>query len=137
MQMLFTQFILFFILTISEKKNFDPKNYVDLSLKLELPATQKVFDRLPRSAGGSVSAKDLKEYVDEYYEGAGEDVVVAEPEDFVPEPEGFLPMVKHPEVRVWVLEVHSLWKNLSRKVSGGVHKKPELHTLCFLCLSSL
>ncbi|KAM1185694.1 hypothetical protein ACFX2G_015281 [Malus domestica] len=105
--------------------------------QLELPATQKVFDRLPRSAGGSVSAKDLKEYVDEYYEGAGEDVVVAEPEDFVPEPEGFLPMVKHPEVRVWALEVHSLWKNLSRKVSGGVHKKPELHTLCFLCLSSL
>ncbi|KAM0979037.1 hypothetical protein ACFX2C_014948 [Malus domestica] len=105
--------------------------------QLELPATQKVFDRLPRSAGGSVSAKDLKEFVDEYYEGAGEDVVVAEPEDFVPEPEGFLPMVKHPEVRVWALEVHSLWKNLSRKVSGGVHKKPELHTLCFLCLSSL
>ncbi|TQD96418.1 hypothetical protein C1H46_017913 [Malus baccata] len=111
------------------KKDFDPKYYVDLSLKLELPATQKAFDQLPRSAGGSVSAKDLKEYVDEYFGGAGEDMVVAEPVDFVPEPEGFLPKVKHPEVRAWALEVHSLWKNLSRKVCGGVHKKPELHTL--------
>ncbi|CAL2260699.1 unnamed protein product [Prunus armeniaca] len=111
------------------KTNFDPKFYVDLSLKFELSKTQTAFDQLPKSANGSASVKDLKEFIAEYFEDAGEDMVLAEPEDFVPEPEGFLPKVKNPEVRAWALEVHLLWKNLSRKVSDGVHKRPEFHTL--------
>ncbi|KAK8366365.1 hypothetical protein V6Z12_A02G115000 [Gossypium hirsutum] len=59
----------------------------------------------------------------------GDDVVYAEPVDFVPEPHGFLPKVESPEVRGWALEVHALWKNLSRKVSSSVLHHPELHTL--------
>ncbi|GJW34559.1 probable trehalase [Tanacetum coccineum] len=49
--------------------------------------------------------------------------------DYVVEPHGFLPKVVHKGVRDWGLEVHSLWKNLSRKVSKCVLKHPELHTL--------
>ncbi|KAL5552445.1 hypothetical protein UlMin_002621 [Ulmus minor] len=111
------------------KSNFDPKLYVDLPLKFELSVTKSAFDRLPKSRNGSIYAVDLREYINIYFEGAGEDVVYASPEDFVSEPKGFLPKVKNPEVRAWALEVHSLWKNLSRKVSGQVRKQPELHTL--------
>lgn len=64
-----------------------------------------------------------------YLGGAGTDLVPADPEDFVPEPEGFLPKVENEEVRAWALEVHSLWKNLSRKVSDEVKGRPGLHTL--------
>ncbi|KAH9775001.1 Trehalase [Citrus sinensis] len=53
----------------------------------------------------------------------------AEPPDFVPEPDGFLPKVKNPQVRAWALEVHALWKNLSRRVSGSVLNRPKFHTL--------
>ncbi|XP_062074671.1 trehalase-like [Humulus lupulus] len=109
------------------KSNFDPKLYVDLSLKTDLTAAEAGFDRVRES--GSVSVEDLREYVEEYFEGAGEDLVYSEAEDFVAEPEGFLPKVKNEEVRRWALEVHSLWKNLSRKVSGEARRRPELHTL--------
>ncbi|XVF10352.1 hypothetical protein REPUB_Repub07fG0175400 [Reevesia pubescens] len=109
--------------------NFDPKNYVDLSLKFNLSTTLEAFDKLPKTANGSVSVKDLEEFIGKYFKGAGEDLVYAEPVDFVPDPNGFLPRVENPEVRAWALEVHALWKNLSRKVSSSVHDHPELHTM--------
>ncbi|KAL6986453.1 alpha,alpha-trehalase [Sarracenia purpurea var. burkii] len=110
-------------------KNFDPKLYVDLSLKSNLSTTQDAFDDLPRTPNGSVSASDLNGFIHRYLNGAEMDLVYAEPTDFVPEPEGFLPKVKNPEVRAWALEVHSLWKNLSRRVADGVLERPEFHTL--------
>ncbi|GMY30598.1 probable trehalase [Fagus crenata] len=109
--------------------NFDPKAYVDLSLKLDLSTTEEAFDELPKSANGSLSVEDLKGFIEKYFEGAGKDMVNCEPVDFVPEPEGFLPKVENPEVRAWALEVHALWKNLSRKVSDQVQKRPELHSM--------
>ncbi|KAL9439643.1 hypothetical protein AB3S75_025161 [Citrus x aurantiifolia] len=111
------------------QKDFDPKLYVDLSLKSDLSNTVTAFHKLPKNASGSVSAPDFKEFLHEYFDGAGDDLVYAEPPDFVPEPDGFLPTVKNPQVRVWALEVHALWKNLSRRVSGSVLDRPEFHTL--------
>lgn len=110
-------------------KGFDPKLYVDLSLKRNLSAAVEAFDELPRTGNGSVSAGELNRFMEEYLGGAEEDLVFANPVDFVARPEGFLPKVKSPEVRAWALEVHELWKNLSRKVSGRVLEKPEFHTL--------
>ncbi|KAJ0049237.1 hypothetical protein Pint_14866 [Pistacia integerrima] len=110
-------------------KNFDPKMYVDLSLKSNLSTTLDAFDKLPRNATGAISVLDLRKFIDDYFEGAGDDLVYADPPDFVPEPDGFLPKVENSQVRAWALEVHSLWKNLSRKVSDSVLNRPEFHTL--------
>ncbi|MBA0608778.1 hypothetical protein Godav_020961 [Gossypium davidsonii] len=111
------------------KSNFDPKHYVDLSLKSNLSTTVEAFDKLPKTENGSVSVKDFEGFIGKYFNDAGDDVVYAEPVDFVPEPHGFLPKVENPEVRGWALEVHALWKNFSRKVSSSVLHHPELHTL--------
>lgn len=108
---------------------FDPKLYVDMSLKFNLSDTHEAFNKLPRTEKGSVLASDLNGFFKEYLNAADEDLVYVEPLDFVAEPEGFLPKVDNPEVRAWALEVHSLWKNLSRKVSDQVLEHPELHTL--------
>ncbi|KAL3499182.1 hypothetical protein ACH5RR_038275 [Cinchona calisaya] len=110
-------------------KDFDPKVYVDMSLKHSLSTTSEAFSRLSRNENGSVSVSDLNGFMEEYLDGAGEDLVCAEPVDFVAEPEEFLPKVKNPQMRAWALEVHSLSKNLSRKVSDRVLEKPELHSL--------
>ncbi|KAH9769897.1 Trehalase [Citrus sinensis] len=112
-----------------EQKDFDPKLYVDLSLKSNLSTIVTAFHKLPRNATGSVLVPDFKEFLHEYFDGVGDDLVYAEPPDFVPEPDGFLPKVKNPQVRAWALEVHALWKNLSRRVSGSVLNRPEFHTL--------
>ncbi|XP_077234084.1 trehalase 1 [Tasmannia lanceolata] len=109
--------------------NFDPKLYVDLPLKFDLSTTQHAFSNLPRSKNGSVSYKDLEGFLETYFGGAGSDLVACDPADFVPEPLGFLPKVESLEMRNWALEVHSLWKNLSRKVSDDVKMQPDLHTL--------
>ncbi|PON73594.1 Glycoside hydrolase [Parasponia andersonii] len=111
------------------KPKFDPKLYVDLSLKHNLSDSELGFDKLVRSANGSVSVTDLSKYMVNYFECAGDDLVYTKPEDFVPKPSGFLPKVKNQEVRNWALKVHSLWMHLSRKVSADVRKRPELHTL--------
>ncbi|XP_047945687.1 probable trehalase [Salvia hispanica] len=110
-------------------KDFDPKLYVDLSLKRNLSAAVEAFEKLPRNESGSVPVKELNRFMEEYLAAAEEDLVVVSPVDYVAEPEGFLPKVESPEVRAWALEVHSLWKNLCRKVSGRVLEKPEFHTL--------
>ncbi|KAD5316827.1 hypothetical protein E3N88_16773 [Mikania micrantha] len=108
---------------------FDPKVYVDLSLKFDLPVVKQAFDDLPRTENGSVLSLDLNGFLDKFMNGAQQDLELVEPVDFVAEPDGFLPKVVHQDVRNWALEVHSLWKNLSRKVSNRVLENPELHTL--------
>ncbi|KAM7278582.1 hypothetical protein ACFE04_005716 [Oxalis oulophora] len=110
-------------------QNFDPKYYVDLSLNHNLSITVDAFEKLSKSGTGSISAHDFNVFIDSYFNSAGSDVVYHEPADFVIEPDGFLPKVKNHDVRNFGLEVHSLWKNLSRKVSDSVHDKSELHTL--------
>lgn len=67
--------------------------------------------------------------MDRFLGRAGSDLAAAEPGDFSSEPEGFLARVENEEVRVWALEVHSLWRNLSRRVSDEVRGRPDLHTL--------
>ncbi|KAM7280789.1 hypothetical protein ACFE04_007923 [Oxalis oulophora] len=116
-------------LTTFGPSNFDPKNYVDLSLKHNLSTATHAFQELLQYTNGSVSTHDLNVFIESYFNAAGSDVVYHEPEDFVAEPEGFLPKVKNHQVRKFGLEVHSLWKNLSRKVSTSVHRMPQLHTL--------
>ncbi|KAI3990729.1 hypothetical protein MKX01_023029 [Papaver californicum] len=64
-----------------------------------------------------------------YLNEAGSDLVYHEPIDFEYEPSGFLPKVKNLKVRKWALEIHSLWKNLSRKVDDKVIENPDLYTL--------
>lgn len=109
--------------------NFDPKHYVDLSLKFDLPIVKQAFKDLPRTENGSVLASDFYGFLSKFMNSDQEDLEYVEPIDFVVEPNGFLPKVVHQGVRDWALEVHSLWKNLSRKVSNEVLKNPELHTL--------
>uniref|UniRef100_A0A7N0UL11 Trehalase n=1 Tax=Kalanchoe fedtschenkoi TaxID=63787 RepID=A0A7N0UL11_KALFE len=110
-------------------KDFDPKLYVDLSLKSNLSVTIEGFGNLPKNQNGSVSVDDLKGFIEKYFEGAGNDLEYVQPVDYVAVPVGFLPKVKNMEMREWALEIHSLWKNLSRKVSQEVAKRPEFHTL--------
>ncbi|XP_072963305.1 probable trehalase [Typha angustifolia] len=108
--------------------DFDPKLYVDLPLKNDLSATEAAFTKLPR-VNGAIPAADLERFVEEYFDEAGSDLVHTEPVDFVAEPEGFLPKVENPKVRAWALEVHALWRNLSRRVADEVRRRPERHTL--------
>lgn len=108
---------------------FDPKLYIDLSLKFDLPTVKQAFNDLPRTENGSVIASDFNGFLTKFMNEAEEDLEYVKPIDFVAEPEGFLPKVAHQGVRNWALEVHSLWKNLSRKVSDQVLENPQLHTL--------
>ncbi|KZV45951.1 trehalase [Dorcoceras hygrometricum] len=110
-------------------KGFDPKLYVDLSLKNDLSITIQEFHKLPRAENDSVPVRELASFIESHFGDAEEDLVHVKPVDFVPEPKDFLPKVKNPEVRAWALEVHSLWNNLSRKVSNGVFHRPDYHTL--------
>ncbi|XP_010055990.2 probable trehalase [Eucalyptus grandis] len=110
-------------------RDFDPKLYIDLSLRSDLASVERAFAALPRSPNGSVPAGDLKKFVAAHFGGAGSDLVPARPPDFVPEPAGFLPRVKSPAVRAWALKVHALWSNLSRHVDDSVRERPDWHTL--------
>ncbi|CAN6484843.1 unnamed protein product [Victoria cruziana] len=109
--------------------NFDPKLYVDLPLKSDLRTTRSAFRSLPRLENRSIPAEELRRLVAAYFFEAGSDLVSHVPPDFREEPEGFLPRVEDPAARKWALEVHSLWKVLSRKVSEQVAAEPERHTL--------
>lgn len=107
--------------------NFDPKHYVDLPLRFNLSETQRAFRRLP--SANTLSADRFNGFLNEYFGAVGSDLVSNVPPDFKAEAEGFLPGVVNEEVRKWALEVHSLWKVLSRKVAKSVAERPDEHTL--------
>ncbi|KAF3777237.1 putative trehalase [Nymphaea thermarum] len=111
------------------RSNFDPKLYVDLPLKSDLQSTRSAFQGLRKLSNGSVPVEELRRFVAAYFDDAGSDLVSHVPPDFKAEPEGFLSRVEDPAARKWALEVHSLWRLLSRKVSERVADKPERHTL--------
>ncbi|KFK28961.1 hypothetical protein AALP_AA7G071100 [Arabis alpina] len=111
----------------------DPKFYVDLSLKQphNLSSAESAFDDLTttESRDLSVPVDKLERFIDKYFDGAGEDLVHHEPEDFVSDPSGFLLNVENIKVRNWAREVHCLWKTLTCKVSDSVRESPDRHTL--------
>ncbi|KAF3328137.1 putative trehalase [Carex littledalei] len=111
--------------------NFDPKLYVDLPLKTDLPAAISAFNSLPRQSG-TIPISEFNTFLTQFFEEAGSDLVYAKPVDFKPEPEGFLVEVENEVVRRWALEVHAIWKTLSRRVSDAVKIRPERHTLLYL-----
>ncbi|KAJ3690351.1 hypothetical protein LUZ61_019515 [Rhynchospora tenuis] len=111
--------------------NFDPKLYVDLPLKTDLSIAVTAFNSLHRRSG-TISLSDFNKFLEEFFDEAGSDLVYAKPVDFKPEPEGFLVKVENEEMRKWALEVHAIWKNLSRRVSEEVKRRPERHTLLYL-----
>lgn len=110
----------------------DPKSYIDLSLKrpYNLSTIESAFEDLTRKSRDlSVPVEKFERFVKEYFDGAGEDLVHHEPEDFVPHPSKFLSNVENEKVREWAREVHVLWRNLSCKVSDSVKEAPDRHTL--------
>lgn len=111
--------------------NFDPKLYVDLPLKTDLSTAISAFDTLPRQSG-TIAVSDFNKFLEDYLDEAGSDLVYAKPMDFKPEPEGFLVKVENEVMRGWALEVHAIWKSLSRRVSDAVKAQPERHTLLYL-----
>ncbi|KAJ3682122.1 hypothetical protein LUZ60_014695 [Juncus effusus] len=111
-------------------KDFDPKLYVDLPLKYDLPSTISAFDSLPTE----IQPATFQQFLNEYFYPAGSDLLPAGSEltDFDPNPEGFLAKVENEEVRGWALEVHGLWKVLARRVSDEVKNGSDKHTLLYL-----
>lgn len=108
---------------------FDPKVFVDMPLRSELAVVEAAFDGLPRRKDGVVPARELRVFMKRYLGEAGSDLVAASPGDFVEVVSGFLLNVKSGRVREWAVEVHGLWKNLSRKISEDVRIESDLHTL--------
>ena len=86
--------------TLGKESDFDPKTYMDLPLKLNSSETEDAFNK--------VAAGDLKCFIERYFDGAGDDLDYLVPNDFVAEPEDFLPKVKHPEVRSWAPQIEVL-----------------------------
>jgi alpha,alpha-trehalase len=111
--------------------DFDPKLYVDLPLKTDLCVAISAFNTLPRQSG-TIPVADFNKFLDEFFDEAGSDLVYVKPVDFTPEPENFLINVENEEMRRWALEVHAIWKSLSRQVSDAVKIHPERHTLLYL-----
>lgn len=110
-------------------KDFDPKFYIDLPLRFSLLQTRKAFRELCLLQSNSLSPDHLTAFINEYFDDPGSDLMLYSPQDFMAEPEGFLPGVQHPEIRGWSLQVHALWKELCRKVSEDVKNRADQHTL--------
>lgn len=107
-------------------RDFDPKDYVDMPLATDQGAVAAALAALPRP---KPSREELEAFLARYFSLAGSDLVAADPPDFHAEPRGFLPKVESGEARAWALEVHALWKDLTRLVAPAVAARPERHTL--------
>lgn len=109
--------------------SFDPKYFVDLPLRFSLNETSRAFDALPLSLNNTIAPSVLEEFLGQYFDVAGSDLVKSTPRDYNPSPTNFLPRVHNVTVRKWALQIHELWLELTRKVSPSVAMEPNKHTL--------
>ncbi|KAL6840747.1 hypothetical protein ACP4OV_029611 [Aristida adscensionis] len=107
-------------------RGFDPKLYVDMPLAAAAADPGAAAAALPLPAP---SRGELEAFLARYLAPAGSDLVAADPPDLDPAPRGFLPGVENGEARAWALQVHALWRNLTRRVAPGVAAQPGRHTL--------
>ncbi|CAM0956441.1 unnamed protein product [Alopecurus aequalis] len=104
--------------------DFDPKLYVDLPLA---PGADRAAAETALASVGT--REEMEAFIARYFAPAGSDLLADDPPDFEPEPRGFLPRVGSGEARAWALEVHALWKDLTRRVATAVAAGPDRHTL--------
>lgn len=108
---------------------FDPKYFVDIPLRFSVNETKRAFEALPRLPNNTIDPRELEQFVQEYFNAAGSDLILSTPKDFIPNPPNFLPRVQNLSARKWALQIHGLWLELIRKVSPSVAQDPNLHTL--------
>lgn len=90
----------------------DSKEYVDRPLKADPNIILQTFSKLPDN-----SSSTLKSFVLNWTNDAGTDLQGCAPPDWVQTP-AFITGIKTPALRQWATELHSLWKNLTRRVKG-------------------
>lgn len=71
----------------------------------------------------------LDQFVKEYFNVAGSDLIPSIPKEFNPSPPNFLRRVQSLKARKWALQIHKLWLDLIWKVSPSVAENSNLHTL--------
>ena len=88
----------------------------DLPLLTDSATVNASFNALPKEANGFPANETLRAFIAANFGAAGSDFESAVPDDFSPEPEGFLPNVTDPAIRQWALQVNDLWQDLCREV---------------------
>ncbi|KAK9830431.1 hypothetical protein WJX72_011737 [[Myrmecia] bisecta] len=107
----------------------DSKTFVDMPIKASPENVTAAFAALPTSANGTIPRAALVNFVQQYFDSAGNDLEVYSAPDFQPQPPGFLSNVNDSTIHKWGLDVHGLWGILTRKENASVVDHPERHSL--------
>lgn len=105
--------------------DFDPKLYVDLPLAADASAAAA----LARCAGGARRGARWRPTSRGTSRWPGPTSSPPPTRRTSSATPGFLPRVERAEARAWALEVHALWKDLTRRVAPAVAARPDRHTL--------
>ncbi|XP_064650981.1 trehalase-like [Lineus longissimus] len=109
----------------------DSKTFVDLNMKADADVVLSAFANTT-SSNDNITRKALREFMEQYFEGPGNEYEDWEPSDWTSRP-AFLGKIKHEPYRRWAADLHALWKDpeLGRKVKEDVRLHPERYSLLY------
>ncbi|XP_067929762.1 trehalase-like [Watersipora subatra] len=101
----------------------DSKTFVDKPLKLPKAEVLKRFQGVLASG-----TADLKSFIDECFDGEGQELICCTPEGFTSSP-GFLKKIKDKKLQDFARDLNAKWGELGRKMKPEVKEFPERYSL--------
>ncbi|XP_070547492.1 trehalase-like isoform X2 [Ptychodera flava] len=104
----------------------DSKSYVDMNLKDDPETVVSAYEALT-----DPSNEEMKDFVDEYYDGPGEEFEDWDPQDWKENP-AFLSDIADDDYREFASDLNALWKELGRQIKIDVNNSQERYSLIYV-----
>ncbi|XP_077985420.1 trehalase-like isoform X2 [Glandiceps talaboti] len=108
----------------------DSKSYVDLNLK-DAHDPEGVYSAYERLGDDPLGDDLMPDFVEEHYEGPGEEFEDWEPADWTDDP-AFLDDIVDEDYRKFASDLHALWKQLGRQIKEDVKNNQDQYSLIYV-----
>ncbi|XP_023576890.1 trehalase isoform X2 [Octodon degus] len=108
----------------------DDKQFVDMSLTDAPDQVLWSFSALATAHNHSIPKQQLQEFVQQYFQPVGQELLPWTPEDWKDSPY-FLQKISDVKLRAWAEQLHEIWKKLGRKMKPEVLSHPERFSLIY------
>ncbi|XP_005378328.1 PREDICTED: trehalase isoform X3 [Chinchilla lanigera] len=108
----------------------DDKQFVDMSLSAAPDQVLQSFSTLAAVYNHSIPKQQLQEFVQQYFQPVGQELLPWTPEDWKDSPQ-FLQKISDPKLRTWAEQLHQIWKKLGKKIKPEVLSHPERFSLIY------
>lgn len=109
----------------------DSKTFVDMKMRASPDETLDKFAAFMNRTNQAPSKAQVRDFVNENFEAAGQEFEDWVPTDWIPHPQ-FVDNVADDDFRRWALDLNHVWKDLGRKMKPNIEADQQLYSIIWV-----